>query len=65
MGRYIFAFVVGGAIVTVGLLSVAFVSTGGRVEMGIYDWLAVPLIFLAGGATGVCITLWVRRRSKK
>ena len=65
---HIFAFVVGGFIATIGLLAVAFVASSGAIAMGIYDVMALPLLFVAGGGAGICImriTIWLRKLLNK
>jgi hypothetical protein len=64
IGRYIFAFIAVGSVATLGLLAVAFIASNGPVAMGVYDVMALPLVFLAGGVAGVGATAWVRKQQK-
>jgi hypothetical protein len=65
IGRYIFAFIAGGSVVSFGLLAVAFIVSGGAVAMGVYDMMGLALVFLVGGVAAVGVAAWLRRQQKK
>jgi hypothetical protein len=65
IGRYIFAFIAGGSVVTLGMLAVAFLVSDAAVAMGVYDVIALPLVFLVGGVAAIGATVWLRRQQKK
>jgi hypothetical protein len=62
--RYIFAFLAGGSVVSVGLLAVAFIASGGAIAAGVYDVIALAMVFVAGGVAVVGVTAWLRKQKK-
>jgi hypothetical protein len=64
VGRYIFAFIAGGTVVSFGLLAVAFLASDGAVAMGVYDMMGLVLVFLVGGVAAVGVMAWVRKQQK-
>ncbi len=65
IGRYIFTFMAGGSVFTFGLLAGALIVTGGKIAMGIYDAMAIPIVFLFGGIVMVGVAAWLRKQQKK